>query len=233
MAIDISSYYFINSPLTDLPDSEGRKLLDAAIEKKYDRGDMLFRKNQFPKGIFIVRKGRVKIYQRMSTGADQALNIHVPGEIIGYRPLLCDERYPVNGYAIEPCIAWFVPAKSFFELLNTSIALSNLLLRYLSHEFTVLDNTISMMSHRTVKERLLLNLLILHAKYQEGSRSPVRITLSKTDIANLIGTSQETLARVLQNLKSNNCITAKGRAIEISTQQRRKIQAEVELFLQA
>ncbi len=233
MAIDISSYYFINSPLTDLPESEGRQLLAAASEKKYERGDMLFRKNQFPKGIFIIRKGRVKIYQRMSTGADQALNIHVAGEIIGYRPLLCDERYPVNGNAIEPCTVWFVPAKSFFELLNKSIALSNLLLRYLSHEFTVWVNTISMMSHRTVKERLLLNLLILHAKYQEASRWPVKITLPKTDIANLIGTSKETLARVLQDLKSTHHITSRGRTIEISSQQRKRIQSEVERFLQA
>lgn len=231
MAIDISSYYFINSPLTDLPESERKQLLAEAIEKKYERGEMVFRKNQFPKGIFIIRRGRVKIYQSMSTGADQVLNIHVPGEIIGYRPLLCDEKYPVNAYAVEACTVWFVPAKSFLHLLNQSIALSNLMLRYLSHEFTVWVNTISLMSHRTVKERLLLNLLILYAKYQEGSRSPVKITLSKTDIANLIGTSQETLARVLQDLKKDNRITSKGRAIEISTQQRKRIQSEVALFL--
>ncbi len=231
MAIDISAYYFINSPLTDLPESERKLLMANAVEKKYDRGEMIFRKNQFPKGIFIVSKGRVKIYQRISTGADQVLNIHVPGEIIGYRPLLCDERYPVNAAAVEPCVTLFVPAKAFLSLLGQSVVFSNLMLRYLSHEFTVWVNTISMMTHRTVKERLLLNLLILVSKYQDGSRWPVRITLSKTDIANLIGTSQETLARALQNLKKDNSITAKGRAIEINVQQRRRIQNEVALFL--
>ena len=231
MAIDISSFYFINSPLTDLPESERDTLLANAIEKKYEAGEMVYRKNQFPKGIFIIRKGRVKIYQAMSTGADQVINIHVPGEIIGYRPLLCDERYPVNAYAVEACVVWFVSTKNFLQLLNQSIALSNLMLRYLSHEFTVWVNTISSLSHRTVKERLLLNLLILYAKYQEESRSTVRITLSKTDIANLIGTSQETLARVLQNLKKDHCITARGRTIEVSAQQRKRIQSEVSLFL--
>jgi CRP-like cAMP-binding protein len=230
--IDISSYYFINSPLEDLAEPQAALLLASGTEKKYNRGESIFKVNEFPKGIFIIRKGRVKIYQRVSSGADQIMNIHVAGEIIGYRPLLCNERYPVTASAVEACTLLFVPAKTFSSLLSQSSEFSNLLLRYLSHEFTVWVNTISLLAHKTVKERLLVNLLILLAKYQEPSRWPIKISLPKTDIANLIGTSNETLARVLQSLKKDNLIAPKGRAIQVNNlQQLRKIQAEVKLFL--
>jgi CRP-like cAMP-binding protein len=230
--INLSSYYFINSPFEDLPESQAETLLASGVEKKYNRGESIFKVNEFPKGIFIIRKGRVKIYQRLSSGADQIINIHVAGEIIGYRPLLCNERYPVTASAVEACTILFVPAKTFSSLLSQSSEFSNLLLRYLSHEFTVWVNTISILTHKTVKERLLVNILILVAKYQEKSKWPIKIGLPKTDIANLIGTSNETLARALQSLKKDNLIAPKGRAIQITAlQQLRKIETSVSLFL--
>jgi CRP-like cAMP-binding protein len=230
--IDLSPYYFINSVFEDLSGSQVAVLLAVGVEKKYNRGESIFKVNELPKGIFVIRRGRVKIYQQVSPGVDQILNLHVAGEIIGYRPLLCNERYPVTATAVEACSILFVPAKTFLALLNQSPEFSNLLLRYLSHEFTVWVNAISILAHKTVKERLLVNILILIAKYQEQSKWPVKIGLPKADIANLIGTSNETLARVLQHLKKDTLISATGRAIQVDTaQQLKRIQAEVSLFL--
>jgi CRP-like cAMP-binding protein len=230
--VDISSYYFVSSPFKDLHESQKDFLRIKGAEKKYNRGDTIFKANEFPKGVFFIQTGRVKIYQRVSSGTDQIMNIHVTGEIIGYRPLLCDERYPVSASAVEACTLLFVPAKHFFLLLNQSTEFANLLLRYLSREFTVWVNTISLLAHKTVKERLLVNILILVTKYQDQSKWPVKIGLSKTDIANLIGTSNETLARVLHSLKKDNLIAPKGRSIQINNPlQLKRMETEVGLFL--
>jgi CRP-like cAMP-binding protein len=230
--LDISPYYFINAPFDELHESQVTLLSSSGVEKKFSRGETIFKVNENPKGIFVIQKGRVKIFQTLLSGADQIMNIHVEGEIIGYRPLLCDGRYPVNASALEACTLLFIPAKTFLSMLHQSTALSNLLLRYLSHEFTVWVNTISLLNHKSVKERLLVNILILVAKYQDGSKWPVKIGLSKTDIASLIGTSKETLARVLNSLKGEQLIAPRGRAIEIeNAQQFKRLQNEVSLFL--
>ena len=143
------------------------------------------------------------------------MNIHVQGEIIGYRPLLCDEKYPVSATAIEDCKISFIPKKQFLIALSKSSSLSNLLLKFLSYEFTVWVNTISNLKHRTVKERLLLNLLILIEKYRGKKKWPVEITLSRADLAALIGTSNETLARLLKIIRDEKYISVRGRTIII------------------
>jgi CRP-like cAMP-binding protein len=231
--MDLSPFYFINTPLEEPLKSEDFQVLTkSGSVRKFARGDVIFQAGDYPKGIFIIKKGRAKIFQRTISGTEQILNIHIAGEIIGYRALLSEEKYPVTGTALEACSIVFVPKKSFHAILQESAAFSNMLLRYLSHEFTVWVNTISVLAHCTVKERLLLNILILVAKYQEDSKWPVKITLAKSDIACLIGTSNETLARVLKTLKSEKFIADKSGSIEISSaQQLKSIQREVALFI--
>jgi len=161
--------------------------------------------------------GKVKIYQKSHDDNQQIMNIHVRGEIIGYRPLLCDERYPVTATAIEQCKISFIPKKQFLILLQQSRGLSNTLLKYLSFEFTVWVNIISYLAQRPVKERLLLNLLILIEKYKTKKGWPVEITLSRADLAALVGTSNETLARMITLLKDERYISTKARSIMIES----------------
>lgn len=214
--MDLSRFYFVNNAPFEILNQEELDALNKFItQKKYPKGKDIFLEGNDPKGVFILDKGKLKIYQRTSEGLEQIMNIHVQGEIVGYRPLLCEEKYPVTATAIEDCTLSFIPKKHFLEVLRKSSQLSNLLLKFLSYEFTVWVNTISNLKQRTVKERLLLNLLILIEKYRTKKKWPVEITLSRADFAALIGTSNETLARLLKILKDENFFTVKGRAIVI------------------
>jgi CRP-like cAMP-binding protein len=231
--MDLSSFYLHNTPLEG---ALNRDVLDVLLmnstEKKYPAKANVFEERTYPKGIFILKKGRVKIYQ--STGGDsvQIIAIHRTRDIFGYRPVLSNEPYPVTAETLEPSTIVFIPKKDFLKALGSSAQLSNLLLKYLSHEFTVWVNMISIFSRTTVKERLLLNLLILTERYCETNKYPIKITLPKSDLACLIGTSNETLARMLKVLKQEKLIVSRGRNIEIATsEQFRKIQDAVSLFL--
>jgi len=205
--------------------------MSRGVEKKYLRSAAIFEEGYLPKGVYILNRGKVKLFQRTLSGSDQIMNIHVAGEMIGYRPLLSNERYPVSATALEPCAITFIPKKHFLTLLERSFALSSTLLKFLSHEFTVWVNTISLHSSTTVKERLLLNILILSVKYREKNKWPIRISLSKADLACLVGTSNETLARMLKVLKAEKLISARGRTLEISgPDQLRRIQKTVSLL---
>jgi CRP-like cAMP-binding protein len=230
--MELDSYYFISPPISQsLSQKEMGDLLANSVEKKYTRGAIIFEEGSFPKGVFLIQKGKAKVFQRSFSGTEQIMNINVNGEIIGYRTLLGNERYPVSAVALESCTITFIPRKDFLTMLGSSFALSNTLLKFLSREFTVWVNTVSLLARTAVKERLLLNILILTIKYREKSRWPVKITLSKADLACLIGTSNETLARMLRVLKDENVISQRGRAIEISgADQLKRIQKAVSLF---
>lgn len=212
--MDLTRFYFINKNFYELICSENIDVLkSSATLKSYKKGTDIFIEGTYPKGVYILDKGKLKIYQTTFEGEQQIMNIHIQGEIIGYRPLLCDGKYPVTATAIEDCTVTFIPKKHFFTTLENSTLLSNMLLKFLSYEFTVWVNTISNLKQRTVKERLMVNLLVLIEKYRTKKRWPVHITLSRADLAALIGTSNETLARLLKVLKDDNYIVTKGRTI--------------------
>ena len=215
--MDLSKYYFINNSLYGDLGSDDRAYLKQVSQRKvFARGKDIFKENTYPQGVYVLDSGKVKIYQKTAGGFQQIMNIHIAGEIFGYRPLLCDEKFPVSATAIESCVVSFIPKKYFFLLLRRSGTLSTLLLRFLSFEFTVWVNTISNVTQRSVRERLLLNLLILVEKYRIKKLWPVEITLSRADFASLIGTSNETLARIIKGLKQDHYISFRGRTIIIN-----------------
>jgi CRP-like cAMP-binding protein len=231
--MDLSSFYFNSTPVDEvLGEAERLQLYKNSTESKYTRGINIFEERTYPKGVYILKKGRVKLYQSTSSGTQQIIAIHGAGEIFGYRPILSNERYPVSATTLEPCTVVFIPRRDFQNALEKSTALSNLLLKYLSHEFTVWVNIVSILARTTVKERLLLNILLLAERYREPSKWPVKITLPKADLACLIGTSNETLARMLKLLKQEKLVVSRGSSMEINgPEQLKRIQKEVSLFL--
>jgi CRP-like cAMP-binding protein len=90
------------------------------------------------------------------------------------------------------------------------------LLSSLSHEFSVMVNSVMVFAHMTVRERLSLSLLILSEKFRKKNKSDlVEIVLSREDLANMVGTATETLVRLLQELKKEGIIGIDGKKITV------------------
>ncbi|HWA32554.1 MAG TPA: helix-turn-helix domain-containing protein, partial [Cyclobacteriaceae bacterium] len=88
-------------------------------------------------------------------------------------------------------------------------------LENLSREFTVLVNRIAAFSQKSAKERLALSLLILQEKYRRPGAQYAEITLSRANMAAFVGTTNETLARILTKFKQEKIIKVIGRKIVI------------------
>ncbi len=186
---------------------------------RYKKRRELFQEGGFPKGVFIIKRGKVKLYQRMQNGSEQIVYIYTQGEMFGYRPLLSQGEHPASAMTLEDCSLYVLTSKTFIELLKILPSLSGILLRNLSHEFTVLINRIASFSQKSTKERIALSLLILHERYRKSANdNRVEITLSRADLAAYAGTTQETVARTLTKFKTEGIIKTQGRKIFLSKQ---------------
>jgi CRP-like cAMP-binding protein len=118
---------------------------------------------------------------------------------------------------LEDSIISFIPKDDFLEALRTSPILSNRLLKSLSHEFVVFVNGISVFAYKTVRERLALSLLILKNKYRKEVEDDqdVEITVSREDLAKMVGTARETLTRLIKEFKDDGLIETTGKRIII------------------
>jgi CRP-like cAMP-binding protein len=215
MAFSIDKYHFKSELIIEnLPAEESRLLKENMKRMEVKKGRVLFREGTLSKGFYILRKGKVKIYQTNKSGKESIVYIFRKGEIFGYRPLLGDEPHPTSGAALEDCSITFINKKYFMQALDRSPVLTRKLLVNLSHEFSVLINQVTLFAQQHVRERTALVLRILNEKYKKEEKEfPVTINLSRDDIANYVGTSIEPLVRTLRLFKDEKIIRTEGRKI--------------------
>jgi CRP-like cAMP-binding protein len=217
MAFSIHKYHF-NSELIleDLPENESSFLEENMKRLEIKKGKVIFREGTFSKGLYLLRKGKVKLVQSNHSDRSSIAYIFRKGELFGYRPLLCDEPHPTSGVTLEDCVILFISKKHFLQALDNSPVFMRKLLVNLSHEFSVLIHQVAVFSQQPVRQRVALTLRILNEKYRKEEKEfPVTINLSRDDIAGYAGTSIETLVRMLRQFKDEKILRTEGRRIII------------------
>jgi len=214
----IDKFHFkSDSILEGLPEKDLDKLKSKMISYKFKKGQMIFSEGTYPSGIFYLKKGKVKKYKADRDGREQIIYVCNSGELLGYPALLSEESYSDSAAALEDSVLGFIPKEVFLNVLEHSQVLSNRLLKNLSHEFGVLENSIVNFAHKSVRERLALSLLILKEKFRDkkNPNAAVDIILSREDLSNITGAAVETLVRLLHNFKDEGLIETEGRKIRI------------------
>ncbi|PZF72761.1 Crp/Fnr family transcriptional regulator [Taibaiella soli] len=205
------------SVLQDLPPEDLKLLLAHKSEDAYKKGEVIFREGAYPTGIFYITEGKVKKYKVDKDGKEQILYVANKGEIIGYHAILSEDRYPDAAAALEASVITFIPREDFLAAIQNSPVLSKRLLKTLSHEFTVLTNSLSALGQKTVRQRLALHLIVLREKYKVDFQpgDPVVINMRREDLAGIVGTARENVIRILKEFKEEEILQTKGAQIII------------------
>jgi CRP/FNR family transcriptional regulator, polysaccharide utilization system transcription regulator len=205
------------SILNVLSDEDFKYLVSHQSDQEYHKGEVIFREGTVPAGIFIVKKGKVKKYKTDRGGKEQIIYVANEGELIGYHAVLSGERYPDSAAALETTLLSFIPSEDFMEVLNRSPNFTHRLLKALSHEFTVLTNSISVFAQRTATERLAIALIVLREKFKDvnAGNKDTDLNISRADLANMAGIAQENVIRLLKEFKDEGILSTEGRKIRI------------------
>lgn len=218
MELNIDKYHLKSSSFFDFLNKEEAVLVKSKmLRKEYIKGEYLFKEKSFSKGVYFIRKGKVKIFQTNSEGKQSIVYIYKKGDYFGYRPLLAEEPNPVSAVAMDQVVVSFIPKELFNSIIIRSSHLARKLLSVLSKEFSVWINKMTIFSQYAVKERVALSLLILNKVYQKNDESlkSVKIAIGRDDFAGFVGTAKETLVRMLRIFKDQNIIATKGTKITI------------------
>jgi CRP-like cAMP-binding protein len=215
MKLEIDKFFLKNDRLLDsLPAQVTAILEEGMTQVRAKKGRVIYREDSFSKGLYILKKGKVKIYRTTRSGSEQILYIYSAGEMIGFRPLLYDGKHPVSAAALEECSYYLIHREQFLTAVDQSPELARALLAQVSREFSVWVNLISVFAQQPVKSRVALGLLIFDRKYRIKGK-PGEINLSRDDFAAFIGTAKETLVRVLKEFKEDRIVESHGRKIRV------------------
>jgi CRP-like cAMP-binding protein len=213
---DIEKWDFKSqSILADLPELDLQVLMARKLEQTYKKGEILFKEDAYPSGIYYLVSGRAKKYKLDKDGREQIIYVANSGELLGYHAILSGDNYPDSAAVMEASLVVFIPKEDFEETVRRSDVLSRRLLHTLSHEFTVLTNSLTMFAQKSVRERLALQLVVVREKFKENGESgrPIEIDMSRDDLASLVGTARENVVRTLSLFKSEGIVATRGRKI--------------------
>lgn len=184
---------------------------DVSIQK----GDYLFDEHETAQGVYLITKGTLKLSKSGVYGKDQILRFIKEGDLIGYRSLLIGEDFQAKAEAMADVDAKFIPGDFFLHLLETDSKLSFAMLQKFAYELGESSNTITFLAQKTVRERLAEVLLLLEQKLGADPEGFIKISLTREEIANLIGTATESAIRLISEFKQDQLIETEGRNIKI------------------
>jgi CRP-like cAMP-binding protein len=203
------------SILADLPERDLQILMARKLQQTYKKGEIIFREDAYPSGIFYLVSGKAKKYKMDKDGREQIIYVANTGELLGYHAILSGDNYPDSASVMEDSLIVFIPKEDFLETIRQSDVLNRRLLKTLSHEFVVLTNSLTMFAQKSVRERLALQLVVVREKYKVDFEpgQPVEINMSRDDLASLVGTARENVVRTLSEFKSEGILETRGRKI--------------------
>ena len=183
----------------------------------YKKGQTIYFEGNTPEGLFCIREGKVKIYKTGNEGKEQIIRLVKSGDIIGYRALIAGESYNATSETLEDSKICFIRKNTIFDLLKKNEKFSFRLIKLLSHDLGEVEQRLVHLAQKPVRERLAETLLILRETYgmDKDNNSLLNVSLSREDLANIVGTATETVIRLLAEFKNENIISTKARKIEI------------------
>ncbi len=181
----------------------------AAIGSSLDlkKRGYLFREGEPGRAIYLLRQGAIQLHKTSPDGGEVVIKIVQPSEVFAEVVLFERETYPVTAVALAPSEVFVFPRADVHLLLNT-LSFRNDFIAMLMRKQRYLAERIVQQQAHDVEGRLLWFL-----KEQFGDRKSVVSVLSKKDIAAAIGTTPETLSRLILKLKKRKSLTWKGKTI--------------------
>jgi CRP/FNR family transcriptional regulator len=183
----------------------------------YKKGSTIFMQGHYPNGLFCLKNGKIKIYKTGDEGKEQIVRFGKSGDILGYRALLSGDSYSCSADVLEDSHVCFVPRSAFMNLLTNSASLSLQMMKLLGLDLRQAENRITELAQKPVRERVAEALLLLKETYGvEVGSSTINVSLSREEIANLVGTATETTIRLLSEFKQDGLIELQGKKISIT-----------------
>jgi CRP/FNR family transcriptional regulator, polysaccharide utilization system transcription regulator len=180
----------------------------------YKKGQAIFHEGGIPSGLFFISEGKIKVVKVMSDGKEQIIRLGKPSDTLGYRALLAGSRYTASAVAIEDSTVCYVPKDYFSKLISENPKVGSELIKMLSVSLGEAEQRMTQIALKPVRERLAEGLLFLISTYGAGEKE-FAISISREDLANLIGTSKETATRFLTEFKEDKIVTTHGSNIKI------------------
>lgn len=195
----------------------------AAMEKikftaMYPKGSLLFVEGEKARGVFVLCAGKVKLTTSSTEGRTLIVRIAEAGEVLGASAVLLTKPYEMSAETIEPCQVNFIRTEEFMAWIQNDREAMMSVARQLSDDYYSAQREIrSFGLAQTTSEKLARLVLDWCDERGEQTEKGIRlkVLLTHEEIAQMIGTTRETVTRLLTSLRTKKVIDVKGSTFNV------------------
>lgn len=198
-----------------LSPEEHNKVDNEKVCNSYKRGSVIYHEGSRTNGFYCIHSGILKIFKTGIDGREQIIAFAKRGDIIGYRSILSNELACSSAKVIEDAVLCFIPGETLINLVKTNGNFSMAVMQQTCKELGVANSFITDIAQKTVRERLAEVLLNLKDIFDLDKDNVLQISLTREELANIVGTATESVIRLLSEFKQDQLIDLNGRKIKI------------------
>jgi len=208
-----------NTLFSDLTDEQLEVFKEAVKTSLHKKRDVIFVEGDPCPGFYVVKSGRVKLLKTSRDGKEQIIKILQPGELLGMETFYDGKRYGNTAMAMDDCEICFIEKRTFFDIIGRHPTIAKKIIIALSKELDNAYSKIGTMGLLNAKEKMAHLLYTLAKDYgsNENGRIKLNLSLSRLEIAELLGITQETAIRLLKSFKDDGIIEIKRKEIIIKS----------------
>ncbi|HXE91697.1 MAG TPA: Crp/Fnr family transcriptional regulator [Terriglobales bacterium] len=182
----------------------------------YPAGAVLYVEGQNPRGVFILCQGRAKLTASSAEGKTLILKIVEPGEVLGLSSTVSGKPYEATVELLEPTQVNFIRRDEFLNFLRRHGDAALRVAQQLSQNYhTAYQEIRTLGLSQSASEKLARLLLEWSANDNSGRGLKLKLTLTHEEIAQMIGTSRETVTRAFADLRKRRFIEVRGATVTI------------------
>ena len=205
-------HLFCNLPLHAV-----QKLNEIKSTAVYPKSAMLFIEGQQPRGVFVLCTGKAKLSTSSSDGKTIITKISDPGDVLGLNATISDHPYEVTAEMIEPGQANFIARDALLQFLREYGEVAVRVAQQLSRNYYAAYEEIRTLGLASSPAEKFAKLLLSWDSSQGKTNGPfqVKLTLTHEEIAEMIGTTRETVSRLFSDFKKKQLLQVRGSTLVI------------------
>jgi CRP/FNR family transcriptional regulator len=202
----------------ELPEQQLQVIHHNTLERSFEKGAAIFWEGEAGEGFHYVKSGKVKIVKLSDDGREHIIKILIAGEIFAEVLLFNSQPYPATAVAVENSRVGIIRNTDLEKLVLDNNLLALQLIKALSQRLLYAQQKIKNLALHDVTARTAEVLLRLSS--EQGTKTGVGsveidLDMSRQELANLVGTTRETVTRTLSSLRKDGVIDFNGNRIQI------------------
>jgi CRP/FNR family transcriptional regulator len=202
---------------SQLKDEDLEKIMSITIEKKYNKGSIIFMEGDKGEAFYFIKSGKIKIYRSSKDGKELILNIYGKNNVFAEVTIFNDVSYPATAEVIEDAVVGMILNSDLEKLIKVNSELGLNLIKVLNKRLYNAQLKLKQIALNDTYSRTAQAIIRLAEEHGKNKSEGVelKLELSRQELANMIGTARETVSRILSQFKKEGAIEISGKRIVI------------------